>query len=269
MTPEYDQDEWLHAAFVRSRDLHAPSPAPVDRILRAGRARQKRRRVMVVGAAAASVLAVAVALPLALSGSSAGRTDEVPPAVGHSPKPTAGHSRKPEPTTTTVAQGMVDGSRWSVTLEFHPTLPDGYDTSGAQRHGTPSGAADALPDQSSLLCQRMVIGGVRIDHQGGPWSDCQAVDGAHDPMGSGGAGLWGLHDKGTSGSRLFVVTPQAKVAYGVVRLADGTDLKGTTVAVPHTGYRAWAVAIPDGKTITAVDTYEADGTLVDHDTNWR
>ncbi|WP_255949916.1 hypothetical protein [Streptomyces odontomachi] len=181
----------------------------------------------------------------------------------------AAEDTAPRMVSQKIAEGVVDGLAWSVTLEFYPTLPDGYDPPEFGGKGLPAAAKKELQDKDALLCQRMVIDGVLIDHQGGPWADCQAVDGAHDPMGSGGAGLWGFQDKGTSGSRLFVATPQANVAYGVVRLADGTDLKGTTVAVPHTGYRAWAVAIPDGKTITAVDTYEADGTLVDHDTMWR
>jgi hypothetical protein len=270
MTPENDQGEWLHAAFVRSRDLHAPSPAPVDRILRAGRARRKRRRAMAVGAAAAAVCALAVALPLTLSDAPPSTPNGQVSATGHpSPTPTASHSAPPEPVTATVAQGVVDGHDWSVRLEYHPTLPPGFDLPEAGGTGAPSGAARAQRGKSAVLCQRMVIGGVRIDHQGGPWSDCQAVHGAHDPGGAGRAGLWGLTDKGIRGSRLFVASPEADVAYGVVTLADGTQLKGTTVAVPHTGYRAWAVAIPNGKSISTVDSYDAHDHRLDHDTDWR
>ncbi|GAA3124385.1 hypothetical protein GCM10017687_43170 [Streptomyces echinatus] len=50
----------------------------------------------------------------------------------------------------------------------------------------------------------------------------------------------------------MVSTPEADVAYGVVSLSDGTRMKATTATVPGTGYRAWATAVPDGQTITAV-----------------
>ncbi|MFD8202893.1 hypothetical protein [Streptomyces sp. NPDC059701] len=163
--------------------------------------------------------------------------------------------------TQAIGTGRVDGQRWSVALEFHETLPTGY-------------TLPTLPDGSvapgtSLLCQRMFIGGVRIDHQGGPWTDCQPVTGTDDPSASGGMGLWGLHDKGLTGSRLMVSNPEADVAYGVVSLSDGTRMKATTVTVPGTAYRAWAAAIPNGKTITTVDQYDAHHHRLSHDTNWR
>ncbi|MER6421362.1 hypothetical protein [Streptomyces sp. NPDC001137] len=163
--------------------------------------------------------------------------------------------------TQVIGSGRVDGHRWSVALEFHRTLPKGY-------------ALPRLPDGSSaqgtsLLCQRMYIGGVRIDHQGGPWSDCQPVTGTQDPHASVEMGLWGLHDKGLSGSRLMVSNPEADVAYGVLSLSDGSHVKATTVTVPGTTYRAWAAPIPNGQTITAVDQYDTHDNRLTHDTNWR
>ncbi|MFE2096574.1 hypothetical protein [Streptomyces sp. NPDC059468] len=167
----------------------------------------------------------------------------------------------PQVVTQVIGRGRVDGHRWSVALEFHRTLPKGY-------------TLPRLPDGStapgtSLLCQRMYIGGVRIDHQGGRWADCQPVTGTQDPHASGELGLWGLHDKGLSGSRLMVSNPEADVAYGVVSLSDGTQVKGATVTVPGTTYRAWAAGIPDGRTITAVDQYDIHHKRLTHDTNWR
>jgi hypothetical protein len=41
------------------------------------------------------------------------------------------------------------------------------------------------------------------------------------------------------------------------------------VTVPHTSYRAWAVAIPDGKTIATVDTYDANHHLLSSEDYWR
>jgi hypothetical protein len=174
--------------------------------------------------------------------------------------PVARHTA-PKVVRQLIRQGRVDGLDWSVTLEYYPTLPKGYvyqPFPGFKQ-----------PKPTSLLCQRMVIGGVRIDHQGGPWADCQGLRGAHDPQGSGGEGLASFHDKGLSGSRLFVATPEANVASGVVALSDGTRLTARTVAVPHTGYRAWAVAIPNGRTIATIDQYDARHHRVSHETDWR
>ncbi|MFF4356402.1 hypothetical protein [Streptomyces sp. NPDC001604] len=183
------------------------------------------------------------------------------PASVVAKQPASAHRQVPQVVTQVIGSGRVDGHRWSVALEFHRTLPKGY-------------TLPRLPDGSSaqgtsLLCQRMYIGGVRIDHQGGPWSDCQPVTGTQDPHASGEMGLWGLHDKGLSGSRLMVSNPEADVAYGVLTLSDGTHVKATTVTVPGTTYRAWAAPIPNGQTITAVDQYDTHDKRLTHDTNWR
>jgi hypothetical protein len=241
MTPEHDQDERLRAALARSVGAYAPSPAPVERILTAGRVRRARRRRAAVLAAATSVLVAGMVLPLSCRSDSPEPSHPLPPAtsppVHLTAPPVAG------PVRAQVGRGTVDGTSWSVTLEYYPTR--------------------------FLLCQRMVVGGVRIDHQGGPWTDCRPLTGAHDPHGTGEEGLWGPHDKGTTGSRLFVADPEANVASGVVTLTDGTRLKAHTVTVPHTSYRAWAVAIPDARTIATIDQYDTGHHRVSHETDWR
>ncbi|MEU6478021.1 hypothetical protein ABZ858_14215 [Streptomyces sp. NPDC047017] len=260
MTPDHEQEDWLRVAVARSRDAHPSSQAPVDRILTVARARRKRRRAAAVVASAACVLGLGLAVPFLKP-----PPDAVGTAGRPSPFPThrAAPTSAPAPSTVSarVAEGTTDGHRWSVTLEFHRTLPKDYTP--------PRSPGGTTAPEGSLLCRRMVIGGVRIDHQGGPWSDCQSVTGTQDPQASGETGLWGLHDRGLSGTRLMVSNPEAAVAYGVVSLSDGTRVKATTVAVPGTDYRAWAAPVPDGRTITAVDQYDARHRLLSHETDWR
>ncbi|MGW2637682.1 hypothetical protein [Streptomyces sp. NPDC001348] len=183
------------------------------------------------------------------------------PASGVAKRSASAHRQEPPVVTQVIGSGRMDGHRWSVALEFHRTLPKDYTLptypDGTKAQGT------------SLLCQRMYIGGVRIDHQGGPWADCQPVTGTHDPRAAGEMGLWGLHDKGLSGSRLMVSNPEAEVAYGVISLTDGTQVKATTVTLPGTTYRAWAAPIPNGQTITAVDQYDTHDNRLTHDTDWH
>ncbi|MEU1708296.1 hypothetical protein ABZ478_23485 [Streptomyces sp. NPDC005706] len=81
-------------------------------------------------------------------------------------------------------------------------------------------------------------------------------------------GLWSLHDKGLNGNRLLVSTPEADIAYGVVTLTNGPQVKATTVTLPGTTYRAWTAPIPNGQTIT-VDQYDTHHYRLTHDTNWR
>ena len=256
MTPDHGQEDWARAAFARSREAYPSSQAPIGQILTAARARRNRRR------AAAAVLSAACVLGLWLMAAFLKPPPgEVTPA--RQPSPVASSPRTPTPGTVRarVAEGTTDGHRWSVALEFHRTLPKDY-------------SLPTLPDGTttqgtSLLCQRMYIGGVRIDHQGGPWADCQPVTGTQDPHASVEMGLWSLHDKGLSGSRLMVSNPEADVAYGIVSLSDGTQVKATTVTVPGTTYRAWAASIPKGQTITAVDQYDTHDNRLTHDTNWH
>ncbi|MET8586786.1 hypothetical protein ABZX39_38905 [Streptomyces collinus] len=256
MTPDHGQEDWARAAFARSRETYPSSQAPVHQILTAARTRRKRRRAAAAVASAACVLGIG--LTAAFLRPSPGAV-----APAHRPAPVSSAPVTPPPAKVgaRVAEGTTDGHRWSVTLEFHRKLPKGYTPPNLPGGTTAQG--------TSLLCRRMYIGGVRIDRQGGPWSDCQTVTGTQDPGASGGLGLWSLHDKGLSGTRLMVSTPEANVAYGIVTLADGTHVKATTVTVPGTAYRAWAAPIPDGKTITTVDQYDTHGNRLTHDTNWH
>ncbi|MBY8843528.1 hypothetical protein [Streptomyces sp. SP2-10] len=256
MTSDHGQEDWVRAAFARSRDAYPSSPAPVDRILTAARTRRKRRRAAAALASAACVLGLGLAVSFLTSPPGAES-----PASRPSPRTSPPATPAPSTVSVRVAEGTTGGQRWSVALEFHRTLPKGY-TLPTYPDGTTAPG-------TSLLCQRMYIGGVRIDHQGGPWADCQPVTGTHDPQASAGLGLWGLHDKGLSGSRLMVSNPEANVAYGIVSLSDGTQAKATTVTVPGTTYRAWAAPIPNGRTITSVDQYDAHDQRLSHDTGWR
>ncbi|MGI5251897.1 hypothetical protein [Actinacidiphila glaucinigra] len=213
-----------------------------------------------VAIGAVSFGASAVAAPAGPAAPAAHRVGASPAAVA-AKAVAAPRKQTPQVVTQLIGKGRVDGKPWSVALEFHRSLPEGYELPTAPNGTTAPGTA--------LLCQRMYIDGVRIDHQGGPWSDCQPVTDTHDPAGSGGMGLWGFQDKGTSGSRLMVSNPEADIAYGIVNLTDGTRLKAPTVTVPGTDYRAWAVAIPNGKTISAVDQYDKRHHRLTHDTYWR
>lgn len=249
-----DPAEALRAALARTAHGYAPPAAPVGRILDAGLKRRLRRRASVVVAVAA-VAAVGAAVPL-------GRWVTAPrPAAPASAVPgpaatvTRGTTVRP-PLTAVTGHGTVDGTPWSVTLEFYPDAPAG------------ALGPDPAPG-APLLCRRMVIGGIRVDHQGGPWTDCDPVRGTGDPAQSGETGLWGLYGKGTTGSRLMVAMTGPEVAYAVVALTDGTQLTGQAVTLPHTVYRSWAVAVPDGRTIAWVDSYGADHRRLGHETQWR
>jgi hypothetical protein len=260
MTPEPDRGEELRNALARSLDGYVPSPAPVDRILAAGRTRRARRRVAVLATAAVLAAGLFVSLSRFVADGQP-PTERQPPATPSLPAP-ATTPPPVLPLTAGVGRGTVDGQAWTVRLEFYATPPKGFDTA-------PVPDLPTTPAASSLLCQRMVIGGVRIDHQGGPWADCRAVDGAHDPAASGSMGLWGLHDKGTAGFRLFVSLPGTGVAYGVMTFTDGTTTTASLRTVPGTGYGAWAVAIRDGRTIAVIDEYDAHHHRVSHSTDWR
>jgi hypothetical protein len=254
MTPEQEQGERLRAALARSVRAHAPSPAPVDRILAAGRRRRARRRGAVT-AAVAAVLTVGLTVPLSRLGHDAPAPQS--PAVTTTARPSPSATVPTQPATSLATadagHGLVDGQSWSVTLEYHPTLPKGY-----QEILPPSMAQS--PKHTSLLCQRMVIGGVQIDQQAGPWADCTPVNGPHDgQIGAYGGGLRGLNDKqGVPGSRLFVgATTMPDVAYGTVVLTNGQVLTGHVATIPHTGYRGWAVAIPNHRTMASFNLYDA------------
>jgi hypothetical protein len=258
MTAEHDEGERLRAALARSVAARTPSPAPVERIIAAGRARRRRRRAA-LAAAAVCVTAAAVLVPLTRSaGGPAPAVEQVPA----DPAPSATAPSRTDgpgdgPYSASAGHGTVDGEPWSLTLTYYPT-----------EAALPSGLP--RPDGVPLLCQRPVIGGVLVDHQAGPWAGCTPVDGPEDGGVSGEMALRGLQGKGTTGSRLFVSDTGPHVSYGVVRLSDGTELTGRAATVPGTVYRAWAVAVPDGKLIASVDEYDAGHHRLSHSTDeWR
>ncbi|MFF4796656.1 hypothetical protein ACFY2M_45330 [Streptomyces sp. NPDC001276] len=72
------------------------------------------------------------------------------------------HQQVPQVVTQVIGKGRMDGHRWSVVLAFHRTLPTDYTLPTLPNETTAPG--------TSLHCRRMFIGGVRIDHQGGPWT---------------------------------------------------------------------------------------------------
>ncbi|MFI1096216.1 hypothetical protein [Streptomyces sp. NPDC020917] len=271
MTPEPGPDEPLRAALARSAATYLPPPAPVDRILEQGRARRARRRAGYT-AVTAAVLVVGAAVPMALHQGPAGRAASGPAATGTvhgtgAPTTPAGRTKSAAPAdatpvTTEVRSGRTDGTDWSVTLVFYPRKPAGFPTARPMRGFTP-------PPKSSAICAHVVIGGVRVDHQGGRWSDCDEVNGAADPEeGDFFEGPWGLHGKGLSGTRVFVSSLRA-AASGTVTLTDGTEVTGPSVTVPGTAYRAWAAPIPRGATIASVDSFDARGRRIAHQTNWH
>ncbi|MCX2185681.1 hypothetical protein KV205_34990 [Streptomyces sp. SKN60] len=118
-----------------------------------------------------------------------------------------------------------------MVLEFYPVLP-------ADCVAPPKEGFGQETSGKSRLCQRTVIGGVRVDDQGGPWLGCQAVAGAHDARVAGGAGYEALRDTGLSGVRVFVGIPGAGIPVG------------------------------EGQMITSVDQCNADNQRLSNDTYW-
>jgi hypothetical protein len=160
-----------------------------------------------------------------------------------------------------VGSGIIDGKEWSVTLEFYPEVPKDFPSSEWT-----SGFGDSRPEDPSLLCQRVFIGGIQVDHQAGPWAGCAVVDGRHDF--SEGAGLHGLSDKGASGTRIFVGNPAPGTATARLTLDGGTVRTAEVVTLPGTSYRAFALPIADGETIASVDTFDIRGNRLTHETYW-
>jgi hypothetical protein len=234
-------------------------------------------RVRKVTLAAAAVTAVVAAVPATAYATGDGHPARTAHPVGAGQAAGAGHAvgaghvkshpvgtahAKSRPHTVPVAQrigsgSMDDGQAWLVTLVYYPQVPvDFVDQYGG-----------SVPAGDSLLCQRVVIGGVQVDAQGGDWADCDLVDNSATPDVS--AGLWGNTAKGTSGDRVFVGHPEASVTRAVVELNDHNERGAKVVTVPGTDYRAYAVAISNGETIAAVDEYDAAGHLVDRQTDWQ
>ncbi|OKI86383.1 hypothetical protein [Streptomyces sp. CB02414] len=161
----------------------------------------------------------------------------------------------------TVGSGSIDGKEWSVTLQFYPAVPEDFPAVDRT-----SGFGDSRPENPSLLCQRVFIGGVQVDHQAGPWAGCSVVDGRDDFV--EGAGLHGLTGKGTSGTRIFVGNPSSGTATARLTLDGGTVRTAEVVTLPGTSYRAFALPIADGETIASVDTFDGQGNRLTHETYW-
>jgi hypothetical protein len=211
-------------------------------------------------------VAAAAAAGIALSGvASASTTTGAAPVAGTKPaaaqvnaQPAA--STRSDVTRVLVGQGRMGHVTWKVEFEYYrhlprgyrmPTLPPGYPT----------------PKYTGLLCERMYLNGVRIDHQGGPWADCEGVTGPMQPI--GGEGLWGLTDKGTSGYRLFVGETSGPVAYAVLTYTDGRSYRADSAHVRGTDFNGYAIPISKGRYIRSVDTFTAGGQRLSHETYWH
>lgn len=218
---------------------------------------RRSKLVAVAGATVAAIGGITFSASASTSASGPAYHAVAPAAM------TSAHRSAPKVISQLIGHGLVDGQSWSVTLEYHLTLPKGY------HEALPPSMAQSSKAHTSLLCQRMVIGGVPIDQQTGPWADCTAVNGPHDQqIGAYGGGLRGLNDKqGIPGSRLFVgTTTMPNVAYGTVVLTNGQVLTGHVATIPHTGYHGWAVAIPNHHTMTSFNLYDAHHHRLAHQT---
>ncbi|MET9994314.1 hypothetical protein ABZ061_32825 [Streptomyces mutabilis] len=221
-------------------------------------------------AVAVGATAIVVSTPVAgawaadgVSGDRSGKglgTHSVAEGEQHPPR----HEQDDEEQRTvarSVGSGIVDGKEWSVTLRFYAEVPQDFPSTD----GT-SGFAESRPQDPALLCQRVFISGVQVDHQAGPWAGCSVVDGRDDFV--EGAGLHGLTDKGTSGTRIFVGNPASGTASARLTLDGGTVRTSEVVTLPGTSYRAFALPIADGETIASVDTFDGQGNRLTHETYW-
>ncbi|WP_037606414.1 hypothetical protein [Streptacidiphilus rugosus] len=223
--------------------------------------------------AVAAVATVAAAVAgVALSGiASAAPTPHHAPAAAHdaavrnTARSTAVQSAADSAATSgaervRLGEGRVGGVAWSVALEYYRTLPKGYTVPTF-----PPGVK--TPTFTGLLCERMYLGGVRIDHQGGPWADCSPVTGPRQALGD--EGLFGFTAKGTSGTRLFVAENSDSTAYAVVTFTNGRTYRASSAHVPGTGFSGYAVPIGKGQYIRSVDTFDAHGHRLTHQTDWH
>ncbi|RAG80393.1 hypothetical protein DN069_38360 [Streptacidiphilus pinicola] len=213
-------------------------------------------------------VAVAAATGVALSGvaSASATAGSASPAVQAAKartaaRTTAATSALPGVTSVLVGQGRMGHVSWKVVLEYYRHLPRGYHVP-SMPPGIPT------PKYTGLLCERMYLDGVRIDHQGGPWSDCNGVTGATRPIGTE-EGLYGLTAKGTSGYRLFVGETSAPVGYAVLTYTDGHSYRANSAHLRGTGFNSYAIPISKGRYIRSVDTYTADGHRLSHETDWH
>ncbi|MGW8065179.1 hypothetical protein ACVV2G_23665 [Streptomyces ziwulingensis] len=220
-------------------------------------------------AVAVGVAAVVVSTPVAgaraadeVSGDASGKGLQTRSAVQGEQHPTRHTQDEGQRSVArTIGSGIIDGKEWSVTLTFHPDVPENFPSVDPA-----SGFGDSRPGDPALLCQRVFIGGVQVDHQAGPWAGCAVVDGRDDFV--EGAGLHGLTDKGTSGTRIFVGNPASGTATARLTLDGGTVRTAEVVTLPGTSYRAFALPVADGETIASVDTFDGQGSRLTHETYW-
>ncbi|WP_331755497.1 hypothetical protein [Streptomyces sp. NBC_01643] len=251
--PDPVENELRHAMMGAAHG-YEPSPAPTQEILRSGQARRARRRTVTAAACAVLVACLGTSVT-SLAGSPNRDTSMGQPAA-----PAASPSLSV--VSQVVGSGVVDGKSWSVTAKFYPTFPAGFKVQAML------GGARKGPAGKSLLCRQTVIGGVRVDHQGGKWSGCRVVNGTSDITGQG-AGLHGPGDKGLTGIRIFIGNPDTKVTRAVITLKDGRHLKASVRTLPGTNYRSFAIPLGNGQTIASVDQYNASNHRLTHDTFWR
>ncbi|MET8506308.1 hypothetical protein ABZV60_16840 [Streptomyces sp. NPDC004787] len=255
--PDGAIEDDLRRAMEQTSRQHRPSAIPMQEIIRQGKARRTRRRTAF--SAAGAVLAAGLILPFIHFATGSGG------AEGHVAAP----PQPPEAAKVSqvVGSGAVDGMAWSVALDFYPTVPKDYKVPA--RAGVPAEGTAG----KGLVCRRVVLGGVRVDRQGGAWSGCHMVNGAYDAGSWGGAGLHGMSDKGVSGSRIFVGRTVAgkggqNVTRAEVTLKSGKRLAAEVNTVAGTGYGAFAVPIGQGQTIASVDQYAGSKRLT-HETFWH
>ncbi|MCX5063873.1 hypothetical protein OOK12_44300 [Streptomyces sp. NBC_00452] len=256
-TPQHEQA--LRRALARTAHQRQPSAAPVQQILKAGRSRRAHRRAAV--ASAGAILAVCLTVTLFLPGTEA---ENIRPqqqtTTASSPRP----SPSAVPRSVVVGRGVLGGEPWSVTLTYYATFPKGFTPP------SPSGLLHSpAPKGHSLLCTNVVIDGAPEGHTTDPWAGCTVVDGTRDTDHTTGASLEGNTDKGNTGSRLFLVHPDAAVAHATMTFRDGRHATAKVAAVPGTAYRAYAIPIASGQSIAAVDEYDAHNRLLNHNTQWR
>ncbi|MFE0801324.1 hypothetical protein [Streptomyces sp. NPDC058812] len=223
-----------------------------------------KRLAVAVGAAAIVVGTPAAGAWAAdeVSGDASGKGLQTQAAVqGEQHPPRHAQDEEQRNVARTVGSGIIDGKEWSVTLRFYPEVPRDFPSADWI-----SGFGDSRPEDPALLCQRVFIGGVQVDHQAGPWAGCSVVDGRGDFV--EGAGLHGLTDKGTSGTRIFVGNPASGTATARLTLDGGTVRTADVVTLPGTSYRAFALPIADRETIASVDTFDGQGNRLTHETYW-
>ncbi|GGQ46379.1 hypothetical protein ACFFKE_27975 [Streptomyces mutabilis] len=260
----------VRQALARAAGRKAPGPAPVQAILDGARARRSRRTAVT---AAAGVLVAGVTAAVVLPLLNGPPQDDGPRPAASSPSvPPVPDAPETTERSQVVRSGDIDGKEWSVTLTFHPDVPDDFPSADTAVGDTADRDADegfggaSRPGDLSLLCQRVFIGGVQVDHQAGPWAGCSVVDGEADS--DQGAGLHSLSEKGLSGTRIFVGNPAPGTVTARLTLDGGAVRMAQVVTLPGTSYRAFALPVADGETIASVDTFDGQGNRLTHETYW-